>query len=302
MSLLTSEQYATFIELMESNKTNREVRATLGFSESQACRFILFYRMHGKEEFYQYHVLGERPKRQKDDLRGIAEYLHVNGIAVDRGAIMFKVSRGFLYDLLEERRQTGKPLAEPVSPPTLHGPEAEAEKKALEAGAKRKGEGERAASTSRKRLGREDIVSRSFELPDDYSSLPEPVQPRMGRALSPVPTGRGKRKMRNRTVEAQNKEQRLLRKAQAEGNDKKQSTGTIGDIIDKILGPFPKGTPAKEWKPGKGQRCDIDIYSEGFGELPFDVREKAYKIHAEKHRVREAAGKKLSALILDGKL
>lgn len=297
-SLLTNEQYAIFIDLMERNKTNREVRANLGFSESRACRYILFYRLHGKEDFYQYYVLEIRPKYTVQELRAIAEYLFVNGIAVDRGAILFKAPRGFLYDFFEERRRTGKPLAEPARPPELHGPGAEAEEKRQKAIDRNDKQPD---GRPRKRLGREDIVSHSFELPEDDSSLPEPVQPRMGKALKPVPTGRGKKKMRNSTVEAQNKEQRLIRKMQA-GDGEKEKLGTLGDVIDHILGPFPKGIPAKEWKPGKGRRCEIDVFSESFKDLPPDVQVKAYEIYTNKMRVREAAGKKLGALILDGRL
>lgn len=97
--------------------------------------------------------------------------------------------------------------------------------------------------------------------------------------------------------------QRLLRKKQDEENDMndmndmKQEPATLGDIVDNILGPFPKGIPARKWKQGKGY--DIDISSEGFKDLPLDVRLKAYKLFVHKMSVREAAVRKIEYKFFD---
>lgn len=292
--MLSEQEYEQFIHLMESGATNRELRTYMKYSESRACREILFYRIHGKKAFYEYYVKNVKPKYTKDELRSIAEYLYLNNIAVDRGAIIFKASRGHLYDLIAERRQTGKPLAEPATLPELHGTEGREFSRAQNSD----------EEASEPRLKGDSFIVKSFALPEASSppvAPPEHELPRIGKARAPVSTGRVPKKMRNRELMEQNKEQAALKARTSDTKEcdpiKTPCYQTLGDLANDIIGPFPKGIPAKEWSRKKHHQYDIDIESEGFKELPPEVQCKAYELHFKKCAVREAALKKLYALV-----
>lgn len=70
---------------------------------------------------------------------------------------------------------------------------------------------------------------------------------------------------------------------------------TLGDVADRILGEFSKGIPASQYCSCQGRTCDIDIYSDGFDELPKDVQIKAYKIYNQKNEVVGICIKKIES-------
>lgn len=290
---LTIEQFDKISNLIESGANNAEIRKQIDLSESVAVRTLLFYRYHGKEESYDYLVNTNHPSYTKEELEAITERLYLDNISVDRGAIMFKASRKTLYSLMNKRRQSGKPLATPCELPKFSG----------ELGIDPP---DKSKPKRQSRLTGDQIILQSYPLPlEQELLLPTPSEyPKIGTASAPVQSGRCKKKMRNKAVQDQNREQEFLQSIQDKPVSNAETSGDVllGSIVSNVLGEFPKGIPASQYKPGKGRSFDIDVESEGFENLPIDVQNKAYKIHKNKMEMWCAAIKKLHALALKNHL
>ena len=282
---LTNNQFDLLVNLMKEGATCKDVRLQLQLSESVAVRLMSFYKFHGKEETYDYYVAENHPNYTEDELKSITERLFLDNIAVDRGAIMFKASRKNLYSLMAKRKASEAALAVPCEIPKFSG-ELGQESPEIQRGNRK---------TS---FAGGQTVLRTFPIPDEPPTVPCPDLPRVGKATAPVKSGRCKKKMRNKTVSEQNKQQKAIIEQHKESEKQEPVNETLGDIAERILGEFPKGIPASQYRPCQGRPCDIDIYSDGFDELPQDIQIKAYKIYNQKTNILVSALKKLKALVL----
>ena len=282
---LTNNQFDLFVNLMDARATCKDVRLQLGLSESVAVRLMSFYRFHSKEETYDYYVAGNHPNYTEEELKNITERLFLDNIAVDRGAIMFKASRKNLYTLMAKRKASEAALAIPCEIPKFSG-ELGQELPEIQRG------------TRKTSFAGDQIVLHTFPIPEEPPAVPCPDFPRVGKATAPVKSGRCKKKMRNKTVSEQNKQQKAIIEQHKESEKQEPVNETLGDVADRILGEFPKGIPASQYRSCQGRTCDIDIYSDGFDELPQDVQIKAYKIYNQKIKLWVSALKKLRALVL----
>ena len=236
-----------------------------------------FYKFHGKEETYDYYVAENHSNYTEDELKSITERLFLDNIAVDRGAIMFKASRKNLYSLMAKRKASEAALAVPCEIPKFSG-ELGQESPEIQRGTRK--------------------TSFAGGQTDEPPTVPCPDLPRVGKATAPVKSGRCKKKMRNKTVSEQNKQQKAIIEQHKESEKQEPVNETLGDIAERILGEFPKGIPASQYRPCQGRTCDIDIYSDGFDELPQYIQIKAYKIYNQKTNILVSALKKLKALVL----
>ena len=99
----------------------------------------------------------------------------------------------------------------------------------------------------------------AFPLPEEQPTVPCPDLSRVGKKTAPIKSGHYKKKMRNKTVSEQNKQQKAIIEQHKKSEKQEPVNGTLGDVADRILDEFPKGIPASQYHPCQRRTCDIDI-------------------------------------------
>lgn len=321
MNLLDAER---FIKLYNDQFTAGDIAREMGLSASNAHRKYLFLKVNSNEEFIDQFVYKKTPDYTPLDIANIVEFLIENNLNNEKGFVLFRVSPSLLYKKLTERRNSGKPLypdacaskvkisAEKLAELSYQADSYHKPKNLVNSGDPRRG------LTFLQKLGNFSPIDTSYaEVLDrggvisgdsrDAVPLPlidvKPLEHPIGKATVLAKSGRAKKIMRNKKIEAEKKMIKAAKRReeefleQATNQVSQDTTNGVLSVPQVWVDPNPPH-PAKEYFEKGGNvpaQTQFDPDSEGFSDLPADIQIRSLRRSRNDLKERFSVLKKVMA-------